>query len=185
VFAAVNIQIIKTPPQAPRANAIGERMVGTLRRELLDRILIVNHAHPRRVLNEYLIHCNEHRPIGPSGSGHRTTVGRSRRPSRDQYGATGSSVGCSTSTTAPHDHRRRASKNAGQRHTTISEPHRGDRCGAPPVFQGRRPGKRLPLPSCPGGVPAPASYLERLPRRPACARPGRRSRSPTGLRGIR
>lgn len=62
VFAAVDIQIIKTPPQAPRANAICERMVGTLRRELLDRILVVNHAHLRRVLDEYLIHYNRHRP---------------------------------------------------------------------------------------------------------------------------
>src|SRR5438552_15169504 len=62
VFAAEAIQIIKTPPQAPRANAICERMVGTLRRELLDRILIVNQAHLRRVLNEYLIHYNGHRP---------------------------------------------------------------------------------------------------------------------------
>ena len=37
-------------------------MVGTLRRELLDRILIVNQAHLRRVLNKYLIHDNGHRP---------------------------------------------------------------------------------------------------------------------------
>ena len=37
-------------------------MVGTLRRELLDRILIVNQAHLRGVLDEYLIHYNGHRP---------------------------------------------------------------------------------------------------------------------------
>src|SRR5829696_6678379 len=47
VFAAANIQIITTPPQAPRANAVCERMVGTLRRKLLDRILIVNQAQLR------------------------------------------------------------------------------------------------------------------------------------------
>ena len=62
VFTAVDIQVIKTPPHAPRANAVCERMVGTLRRELLDRILIVNHAHLRHVLDEYLIHYNGHRP---------------------------------------------------------------------------------------------------------------------------
>jgi transposase InsO family protein len=62
VFAAANIQVIKTPPQAPRANAVCERMVGTLRRELLDRILIVNQVQLRRVLTEYLIHYNGHRP---------------------------------------------------------------------------------------------------------------------------
>jgi putative transposase len=62
VFAAVHIQIITTPPHASRANAICERMVGTLRRELLDRILIVNQAQLRRLLTEYLVHYNGHRP---------------------------------------------------------------------------------------------------------------------------
>jgi hypothetical protein len=37
-------------------------MIGTLRRELLDRILIVNRAHLHTVLDEYLIHYNGHRP---------------------------------------------------------------------------------------------------------------------------
>lgn len=41
VFAADGIRILLTPPQAPRANSIAERWVGTLRRELLDRILIL------------------------------------------------------------------------------------------------------------------------------------------------
>jgi putative transposase len=45
VFAADGIQILTSPPRAPRANAICERMIGTLRRELIDRTLIVN-EHP-------------------------------------------------------------------------------------------------------------------------------------------
>jgi putative transposase len=77
VFAAVDIQIIKTPPHAPSANAICARMVGTLRRELLDRILIVNHAHLRRALDDYLIHDNRHRPhrtLGQRPPQHRASV---------------------------------------------------------------------------------------------------------------
>jgi Integrase core domain len=45
-----------------RGNAICERMIGTLRRELLDRLLIVNEHHLRRVLTEYLQHYNAARP---------------------------------------------------------------------------------------------------------------------------
>ena len=62
VLTAEGIRILASPPQAPRANAICERMIGTLRRELLDRLLIVNEHHLRQVLNEYLLHYNTARP---------------------------------------------------------------------------------------------------------------------------
>ena len=62
VLEADAIEIIKTPPRAPRANAICERLVGTLRRELLDRVLIVGPGHARRILGEYAAHYNGHRP---------------------------------------------------------------------------------------------------------------------------
>jgi putative transposase len=45
VFTADGIKILASPPQVPRANAICERVIGTLRRELLDRLLIVNEHH--------------------------------------------------------------------------------------------------------------------------------------------
>ncbi|MGN9787977.1 integrase core domain-containing protein [Nonomuraea sp. ZG12] len=62
VFTAEGIRILKSPPRAPRANAFVERWIGGLRRELLDRILIVNARHLRCVLAAYETHFNEHRP---------------------------------------------------------------------------------------------------------------------------
>ena len=51
VFADAGIRAIKSPAQAPNANAICERMIGTLRRELFDHTLILGERHLRRVLN--------------------------------------------------------------------------------------------------------------------------------------
>ena len=48
--------------RAASANAICERMIGALRREVLDRMLIVNEHHLRQVLTEYLQHHNTPRP---------------------------------------------------------------------------------------------------------------------------
>jgi putative transposase len=62
VFTAEGIRILASPPQASRANAICERFIGTLRRELLDRLPIVNEHHLRQVLAEYLQHYNTARP---------------------------------------------------------------------------------------------------------------------------
>jgi transposase InsO family protein len=62
VFAAESIRIIKTPVRAPRANAICERVIGTLRRECLDRMLILGRRHLETVLAEYVEHYNSHRP---------------------------------------------------------------------------------------------------------------------------
>jgi putative transposase len=62
VFAGADIQIIRAPVRAPRANAIAERFIGTLRRECLDHLLITGPRHLDVVLREYLQHFNAHRP---------------------------------------------------------------------------------------------------------------------------
>ncbi len=62
VFRSEGMRIIRTPIRAPNANAYAERWVGTLRRECLDRILIVNRRHLEHVLRLYTAHYNRHRP---------------------------------------------------------------------------------------------------------------------------
>jgi transposase InsO family protein len=62
VFVGAGIVIIRTPIRAPRANAIAERFIGTLRRECLDHMLITGPRHLAAVLREYLEHYNTHRP---------------------------------------------------------------------------------------------------------------------------
>src|SRR5437016_10436820 len=62
VSQAAGTRILRTAVQAPRMNAICERLVGTLRRELLDRVLILGEGHLRAVLAEYQVHYNTARP---------------------------------------------------------------------------------------------------------------------------
>jgi putative transposase len=61
-FQAAGTRILMSAVQAPRMNATCERLVGTLRREVLDRTLILSEAHLRAVLMEYQAHYNTARP---------------------------------------------------------------------------------------------------------------------------
>jgi putative transposase len=92
VFRSEGIRIVKTPVRAPRANAIAERFVRTVRNECLDWLLILNRRHLERVLRVYVDHYNTQRPhrglgLGtpdPDAPGARSTVGEIRR--RDRLG---------------------------------------------------------------------------------------------------
>jgi len=62
VLADAGIDVLKTPPRSPRANAYAERFVLTARTELTDRMLIFGERHLQHVLAEYARHYNQRRP---------------------------------------------------------------------------------------------------------------------------
>ena len=70
VVQADDLQVIKSAPQAPRMNAHCERVIGTLRREVLDHILILGEAHARLVLAAYEDHYNDTGPTRPVTNDH-------------------------------------------------------------------------------------------------------------------
>ena len=53
MFTAIGVRSVKTPVQAPRANAIAERWIASAHRECLDQILITSEQHLQLVLGEY------------------------------------------------------------------------------------------------------------------------------------
>jgi putative transposase len=62
VFRGEGMRVIRTPFQAPNANAHIERWVGSARGECLDRLLIFSRRQLERVLRVYVRHYNERRP---------------------------------------------------------------------------------------------------------------------------
>ncbi|HEX3959929.1 MAG TPA: integrase core domain-containing protein, partial [Trebonia sp.] len=87
--ARVSYPVPRTAVQVSHMNAIRERLVGTLRRELLDRVLIVGESHLRAVLAEYQVHYNTARPHqgiaqrvpdGEHDGGHLTVANLDRGP---------------------------------------------------------------------------------------------------------
>lgn len=72
VFTSEQIKIIRTPFQAPNANAYAERWVRTAREECLDKLIILNEAHLRWVMRDYIAYYNSARPH--QGIGQQTPV---------------------------------------------------------------------------------------------------------------
>ncbi len=70
--AASGIEILRTPIRAPKANAICERFLGSVHRECLEHVWIVNERQLQRVMKEYVTYFNSARPH--QGIGHRIPV---------------------------------------------------------------------------------------------------------------
>jgi transposase InsO family protein len=83
VFRSGAIRIVKTPVRAPKANAIAERFVRTVRAECLDWLLILNRRHLEHVLRVYVDHYNRERP-------HRSLDLRAPMPEESAPGRSGS-----------------------------------------------------------------------------------------------
>jgi len=62
VFAAEGVEVVRTPYRTPTAKAYAERWVGSVGAECLDHLLIVNEAHLRHVLADYIVHYKRARP---------------------------------------------------------------------------------------------------------------------------
>jgi transposase InsO family protein len=62
VFRSEGVRVIRAPVRAPTGRAHAERWVGSVRRECVDRLLILGRRHLHHVLVAYVRHFNEHRP---------------------------------------------------------------------------------------------------------------------------
>jgi putative transposase len=79
VFESEGIVVIRTPIQAPNANAHAERWVGSVRRECLDRLLIFSRRQLEHVLHVYTRHYNRHRPHRSLALGHPNRQAQAQR----------------------------------------------------------------------------------------------------------
>jgi transposase InsO family protein len=67
-IARLGIRVLKSPPRFPMANAICERVIGTIRRECLDWLIPLSESHLRFILSSWIPHYNTGRPhmgLGP------------------------------------------------------------------------------------------------------------------------
>jgi putative transposase len=64
----LGLTVLKSPPHSPKANAICERVIGTIRRECLDWLIPLSESHLRAILRSWVHHYNHGRPhmaLGP------------------------------------------------------------------------------------------------------------------------
>ena len=66
---SLGVKVLKSPPRSPKANAICERVIGTIRRECLDWLIPISESHLRSILTSWLEHYNRGRPHSSLGPG--------------------------------------------------------------------------------------------------------------------
>jgi len=66
---AMGLAVLRSPFSSPKANAICERVIGTIRRECLDWMIPLSEAHLRSILREWIAHYNGERPHSALGPG--------------------------------------------------------------------------------------------------------------------
>ncbi len=79
IFVSEGFEIVRTPFRAPKANAVAERWVRSVRQECLDQLIILNQRHLARVLKEYVQYYNTARPHQGLGQQTPIPLSRSRR----------------------------------------------------------------------------------------------------------
>ena len=104
VFAADATRVIKTPVRSPRANAYAETLVGTVRRECLDWVLIFGRHHLERVLAEFVSHYNSARPTEASTSMRPSPSSRHPTPLDQSRVLIGSEASSTTTDEQPKGH---------------------------------------------------------------------------------
>jgi transposase InsO family protein len=65
----LGVKVLKSPPHSPKANAICERVIGTIRRECLDWLIPMSEGHLRSILKSWVEHYNRGRPHSSLGPG--------------------------------------------------------------------------------------------------------------------
>ncbi|MFD4414603.1 hypothetical protein [Streptomyces sp. NPDC058476] len=133
IFEAEELDVIKSAARAPRMNAHCERIIGGIRREVLDHVLILNEAHARQALAASSSTTTNTVPTRPPTSYHQTPTNSPRQQTSAPAGccAPGSSAASSTSTDTPHDlqrrlferHRLGETERRQRRHRAPSRPH--------------------------------------------------------------
>jgi transposase InsO family protein len=68
VVKGTTIEVLRTPVRAPKANAICERFIGSVRRECLDHLIILSEQQLYRIIDEYVTYFNRARPHQGIGS---------------------------------------------------------------------------------------------------------------------